>query len=53
MQKSFLEISDETIAVSAVKRSEIGNGWVVHLFNPASGPIKAKLRLNGGQASSS
>jgi hypothetical protein len=53
MQKSFLEISDETIAVSAVKRGENGNGWVVRLFNPASGTIKAKLRLNGGQANSS
>ena len=52
-QKSFLEISDETIAVSAVKRSEIGAGWVVRLFNPASSVIKAKLRLNGGKANSS
>ncbi len=53
IQKSFLEISDETIAVTAVKRAEDGSGWVVRLFNPASGPIKAMLRLNGGQAASS
>ena len=52
MQKSFLEISDETISVSAVKRSEDGAGWVVRLFNPASSVIKAKLRLNGGKANS-
>ncbi|HDS84931.1 MAG TPA: hypothetical protein ENN97_07050 [Phycisphaerales bacterium] len=50
MQKSFLEISDERIAVSAVKRSENGAGWVVRLFNPASQSVKAKLRLNGGYA---
>jgi len=53
LEKSFLEISDETIAVSAVKQSEIGSGWVVRLFNPASSTIKAKLRLNGGKANSS
>lgn len=53
MQKSFLEISNEMIAVSAVKRSEIGAGWIVRLFNPASNIIKAKLRLNGGKADSS
>jgi alpha-mannosidase len=48
LQKSFLEISDPRIAVSAVKRSEVGSGWVVRLFNPASGTIKANVRLNGG-----
>jgi len=53
MEKSFLEISDETIAVSAVKKSENGAGWVVRLFNPATSTIKAKLRLNGGKANSS
>ena len=53
MQKSFLEISDETIAVSVVKRSEEGSGWIVRLFNPASNTIKAKFRLNGGLANSS
>lgn len=53
IQKSFLEISDERIAVSAVKRSENGIGWVVRLFNPASRAVKAKLRLNGGQANAS
>jgi len=51
-EKSFLEISDETIAVSAVKQSEVGNGWVIRLFNPASETIRAKLRLNGGLANS-
>lgn len=50
IRKSFLEISDERIAVSAMKRSENGAGWVVRLFNPASKTVKAKLRLNGGQA---
>ncbi len=52
MQKSFLEISDERIAVSAVKQSENGKGWVVRLFNPASSTVKTKIRLNGGQANS-
>ena len=49
-QKSFLEISDDRIAVSAVKRSEDGTGWVVRLFNPTSGQIESRFRLNGGQA---
>lgn len=53
IEKSFLEISDETIAVSAVKKSEVGNGWVVRLFNPATSTIKAKVRFNGGEANSS
>lgn len=53
LQKSFLEISDERIAVSAVKRSEDGGGWVVRLFNPAAGAVKAKVRLNGGKANPS
>jgi len=53
LQKSFLEISDETIAVSAVKQSEVGTGWIVRLFNPACSTIKARLRLNGGKANSS
>jgi alpha-mannosidase len=53
LQKSFLEISDPRIAVSAIKRSEDGSGWVVRLFNPASSSIKTKFRLNGGHAPSS
>jgi len=52
-EKSFLEISDETIAVSAIKQSEVGNGWIIRLFNPASETIRAKLRLNGGLANPS
>lgn len=52
IQKSFLEISDERIAVSAVKCSENGRGWVVRLFNPATRTLKAKVRLNGGMANS-
>lgn len=52
LQKSFLEISDERITVSGVKRSEDGTGWVVRLFNPFSSTIKAKFRLNGGKANS-
>ncbi len=52
IEKSFLEISDERIAVSAVKQSENGKGWVVRLFNPASSTVKTQLRLNGGHAPS-
>ncbi|AQT69805.1 Mannosylglycerate hydrolase [Anaerohalosphaera lusitana] len=50
LKKSFLEISDERIAVSAVKQSEQGSGWVVRLFNPSSAAIRTKIRLNGGMA---
>ena len=48
--KSFLEIADDRITVSAVKRSEDGYGWIVRLFNPASKVISTKIRLNGGMA---
>jgi len=51
-QKSFLELADDTISVSAVKRSESGKGWIVRLFNPGSEMITTKLRLNGGRANS-
>ena len=53
LQKSFLEVSDERIAISAVKRSENGNGWIVRLFNPMTTAINTTLRLNAGQAASS
>jgi len=48
VEKSFLEVSDESITVSAVKRSESGTGWVVRLFNPLDKQIKVKIRLNSG-----
>jgi mannosylglycerate hydrolase len=50
LAKSFFEITDDTIAVSAVKQSESGSGWIVRLFNPASKPISTKVRFNGGYA---
>jgi len=47
---SFLELTPNTAQVSAVKKSEQGEGWVVRLFNPGSTPVNARLRLNGGNA---
>jgi mannosylglycerate hydrolase len=46
--KSFLEIQPENLHISAVKRSEDGNGWVVRIFNPYEGTRAGQLRLNGG-----
>ena len=48
MTQSFLEIKPDTLHISAVKRSESGEGWVVRLFNPFDETIHAAVRLNGG-----
>ena len=48
--KSFLELKPEGLHVSAVKRSENGQGWIVRLFNPLSTAVEGSLRLNGGFA---
>ncbi len=50
LQKSFIELEQENLHISAVKRSEDGEGWVVRLFNPSTTAIKNKLRFNGGMA---
>ncbi len=47
---SFLELKDECLNVSAVKKSEDGKGWVVRLFNPSDKTVKNAIRLNGGIA---
>ncbi|MEN8254917.1 MAG: glycoside hydrolase family 38 C-terminal domain-containing protein [Verrucomicrobiota bacterium] len=47
-EKSFLEIEPSMLHVSAVKRSESGEGWVVRLFNPLDETVEGKIRLNGG-----
>ena len=48
MEKSFLELRDEGLHVSAVKRSEDGKGWVVRMFNPFDRTVRNAVRLNGG-----
>jgi hypothetical protein len=48
---SFLELKQEGLHVSAVKRSEDGQGWVVRLFNPSPEGKKNALRLNRGFSS--
>ncbi len=47
---SFLELGTERLNVSAVKRAEDGDGYVVRLFNPSDKPVKTTIRLNGGIA---
>lgn len=47
--KSFLEVNDD-LHVSAVKRSESGDGWIVRLFNPLSNAVRTKVRFNQGLA---
>jgi len=48
LTKSFLEIRPECLHVSAIKRSESGESWVVRLFNPYDKTIKGSIRLNEG-----
>ncbi len=50
LDHSFLELKDENLNVSAIKRSEDGEGWVVRLFNPSDKAVKNAIRLNGGIA---
>lgn len=46
--KSFLELREEGLHISAVKQSESGAGFVVRLFNPLDISIKNAIRLNSG-----
>jgi alpha-mannosidase len=48
LEKSFLEILPECLHISAVKRSESREGWIVRIFNPSAKRQKGTLRLNGG-----
>ena len=50
LEHSFIELSDSTLNVSAVKRAEDGDGWVIRLFNPSDSTKTAKIRVNGGIA---
>jgi hypothetical protein len=50
LSKSFLEIKPDVLPVSAVKRSESGQGWVVRLHNPFEKTISGAIRFNGGFA---
>jgi len=47
--KSFLEFKQEGIHVSAIKKSEDGNGWVVRLFNPFITKKNCTFCLNDGK----
>ncbi len=46
--RSFLELDNEDLHVSAIKKSESGSGWIVRLFNPFNKIVAGKLRLNLG-----
>jgi hypothetical protein len=46
----FLELAAENLHVSAVKRSESGNGYIVRLFNPSDKTVTNSIRLNKGIA---
>ena len=50
LEKSFIELENENLHISAVKRSEDGLGCVVRLFNPSSETVKNRIRFNGGIA---
>ena len=47
---SFLELANENLAITAVKQSEDGKGFVVRVFNPSDKAVKNAIRLNGGVA---
>lgn len=50
LTRSFLELGEENLNVSAVKLSEDGEGWIVRLFNPSDETVANTIRLNLGEA---
>lgn len=46
--KSFIEFKEEGLHLSAVKRSESGEGWIVRLFNTTDKKVSNAIRFNGG-----
>lgn len=50
LKKSFFEVKPNTLHVSAVKRSESGEGWVLRIFNPFNRKVRASVRFNGGKS---
>lgn len=50
MARSFVELKQENLHLSAVKHAEDGKGWVVRLFNPSDATVCNAIRLNGGHA---
>jgi mannosylglycerate hydrolase len=50
LAKSFLELKPDNLVISAVKRSESGQGWVIRLFNPFEKPVRGSISLNHGLA---
>lgn len=47
---SFVELNTDRLNVSAIKKSEDKEGYVIRLFNPSDKTVKAAVRLNGGIA---
>lgn len=40
---SFMQLEPETVVLSALKRSEEGEGLILRVFNPAGAPVDARL----------
>ncbi len=50
LSRSFLELKDDGLHVSAIKQSESSAGWIIRLFNHSDRTINTAIRLNGGYA---
>jgi alpha-mannosidase len=48
LSKSFLEVKPDVLHISAVKRSESKQGWIVRLFNPFEKAVSGAIRFNRG-----
>jgi hypothetical protein len=48
LEKSFLKMKDDRLHISAIKRSESGEGWIIRVFNPFDFTIDSSICLNGG-----
>ncbi len=44
----FLELGPEALQVTAIKRAESGDGWIVRLYNPALTAVRGKLVVPPG-----
>ena len=48
LEKSFIELRQENLHVSAVKQSEDKDAFVIRLFNPSDDTVENAIRINGG-----
>ncbi len=44
--KSFIEFESDQIVLSALKKAEDGNGYIIRFYNPANREVEEKIKFN-------